>query len=654
MSNIVIFGATQSGKTTLLGYLSTAMLRHPQFNDEILKKFKLIKKLMTSDEFSIGSPYNPVNVNTDVILPSFVSLDKNELRKFRGQEYTEGTTKRIHRTQLSICMSERNGDVNDQNENENLSCIFLDLPGFRQRLSDKYRGFFEGDIGVAVVKLQEVLELYELINCSIESSDLSPEEIESKISEIRHRIFEPIRIWCDYRSPSKLLIALSQIDRNLNYRMHGERAREYQIDDIRKAIQCIELYTDDCSRGTHIPISPISIKITSEKNRKNHPRMSMFFHREEENIYTPPICDNFPGDGTFISCLKKIMSYEGNCQDHNFSMATVDRPMRAIVNNAHKTALNVHALHGAIHLADIVTLGPVVDKRDNTTIFAECDISSMKADGVAETSRILLEGNVGGLIFNSIKTSEASFQYNLSYMPKESNIALLKSTILFNGRVEYGDIIELVIDKSEYITTSGGVDDIYDRVLRSLMPFDEIILFWYGKKVLVNIIERVVYENRIKLSVILSKLEKHSTRYFVVPVEDGGVIKHQDSVLLAIPRVYYSSRPAKEIQGLFTYVSADIVDVKNSESYDQIRLEAENSMCIDSALNETVHFSQETISSTVSSYTIPINERRKTGTTVNVYSVMPRVARNIKRWTNRLSYRSSDSFKMILKKANSQ
>lgn len=108
MSNIVIFGAPHSGKTTLLGYLSTAMLRHPQLNDEILERLKLIRGLGMKDVFHIENPYDPVNINKDIILPSFVSLDRDELRKFKDKkDHTIGGSKRIHRKQLTLCISER-------------------------------------------------------------------------------------------------------------------------------------------------------------------------------------------------------------------------------------------------------------------------------------------------------------------------------------------------------------------------------------------------------------------------------------------------------------------------------------------------------------------------------------------------------------------
>ena len=212
MGNIVIFGAPHSGKTTLLGYLSTAMLRHPQLNEEILQRLKLIKKLGMKDCFRIGDPYNPVNVRKDIILPSFVSLDRDELRKFVEDESSIGGSKRLHHKQLTLCMSDRKDMWNGQNENENISCTFIDLPGFRQRISDKYRGFFEGDIGLAVLDIGEVIKLDNALKHSSYNNDN-----QNLIYKQERKLFEPVRIWCDYRSPAQLLIVLSKIDQVLIY-----------------------------------------------------------------------------------------------------------------------------------------------------------------------------------------------------------------------------------------------------------------------------------------------------------------------------------------------------------------------------------------------------------------------------------------------------
>ena len=98
------------------------------------------------------------------------------------------------------------------------------------------------------------------------------------------------------------------------------------------------------------------------------------------------------------------------------------------MNGSYKTALNVHAIHGTIKLNDKLILGPVVDKNDNDIVFVECEISSIKADGAKSTSEKLLEGNAGGLVFDSISDIDNKRKYYLSSDPKQSEISLLKST----------------------------------------------------------------------------------------------------------------------------------------------------------------------------------------------------------------------------------
>lgn len=626
MSNIVIFGSTQSGKTTLLGYLTTGMLRNPQFNEEVLRNLKLIKSLTIDDDFSIGNPYNPVNVNKDVILPSFVSLDKNELKKFRGKD-SEGSTKRLHHKQLTICMSE--GTDVSQNENENVLCTFVDLPGFRQRLSDKYRGFFEGDIGIAVLKLSELLELYNLIN------NPSTQNTESEIDEYEGRLFEPIRVWCDYKSPARLVIVISQIDRSYDKNIDKKDAIQQQEEEIKKAIECIRMNIDRYNRGIEIPISPISIRVISEENTKPHPRMSVFFRRKAENIYKSPEEKNLPGSGTLISCLRKIMITTETSLDCAFSMATVNQVMKAIVNGAPKTALNVHALHGTIHKSDAIMIGPVIDKKHDEIVFADCEIQSIKADGAATTSEVLLRGNVGGIIFSKIKKEKTNIRYDLKYKVQESDITILKSTLLYSGEIKQGDIIELEINRSEYLNINGIVDEIYSRVLPSLMPYDKIYLFWYGKRISVNLIEFEESDEKILLSVILSKVEKNSTQQFILPSDEDGRIKYHDNVLLAIPRVYYSSHPSYEVQNKYTYVSCCVTDIKNSHEYSRVMLRSNNQIDLQTILSDNIHVESGFSNQETNSVIVPIKDSKKK---IDIYSVFTKIGRNIKKWLNRQSY----------------
>lgn len=625
MSNIVIFGATQSGKTTLLGYLATAMFRHPQLNDEILQKFKLIRNLTINDEFCIGNPYNPVNVKTEVILPSFVSLDKDELRKFSSDQSSEGTTKRIHRRQLSICVSERSNDKNEQNENANVPCTFIDIPGFRQRLSDKYRGFYEGDVGIAVLKLSELLELWELLQ-----SNNAP-DLEEKLER---RLFEPIRIWCCYRSATNLMIAISQIDRSWDSTLLPEDADKKQIADIEKAIDCIQLYIASFCSDISIPIAPISIGWWHEPNQKKRQRMQIFFHRVEENIYIELQDKHLPGDGTLIQCLNRIMPQRDVSKNRSFSMASVNKPMRAIVNNSPKTALHVRAYHGSIHNFDKIYMGPVWDKNTDSIIYTECQVASLKADGTLSPSDTLWEGNVGGVIFKSIKNVDNGTEYHLDSSDKKSEIAILKSTLLYSDRIKGGNIITLEFLKKDYNTIGGGIDDIYSRILPSLMPFDQLGLFWYGKMIAVNIVEIVKLEDRLQFSVIISKDEQKSTHHFILPCQYDDTLKHYDNALLAIPHSFYSSRKVQK--EIYTYVNASIVEIKNSENYGKIRIISHYGMNLDVFLSRNLSFELEIADEDNDIYQLPIRDPHKQ---INIYSVLAKVRQDIKKQFTREVYR---------------
>lgn len=629
MNNIVVFGATQTGKTTLLGYLATSMLRHPQFNEEVLKNLKLIKKLTTKDDFSIGNPCNPINLNKDIILPSFISLDKDELKKFKNDdENPEGSTKRFHHNQINICISDGEQVYNSNCESENILCTFIDSPGFRQRLTDKYQGFFEGDIGIAILKLSEITEF-----CRLKNSVLY--EDEDKAKEVALRLFEPIRIWCDYRSPEKLLIVISQIDRGFDNSIDENIAIEKQIYEIKNAIDCIRKYINSFSRGVHIPISPISIKITSEENIKPKPHMSIFFKRKEENIYSKPKNKELPGDGTFISCLRKILELNGINQHRPFSMASVYKPMKASVNGSNKTSLNIHAIHGTIHKDDTILMGPVLEKGHNIPIITECRISSIKADGAKNTSENLLEGNAGGLIFNSIKEYHAKSKYEFNYISQKSDIAMLNSTILFSGNYKDGDIVELEIFRNDYNINDNNTDNFYNKIILSILPFSELILIWYGKKIVVNVVEKYYYDDRIRLSVILSKNSYNKTRYFLLPCDENENLKYNDSVLLGVPRNYYSSMKPETIQGLYVYLSCNIISIKNSENLNYVSIESDNAEDLFNTLkNGQLGISKKFFDEMI--INIPI---KKVGKNIDIYSVFAKINKTIRHVFDKNSYK---------------
>ena len=629
MSNIVIFGAPHSGKTTLLGYLSTAMLRHPQLNEEILQRLKLIKKLGMRDDFHIGDVYNPVHICKDIILPSFVSLDRDELRKFSDKkETTIGGSKRLHHKQLTICMSERKDMWNGQNENENISCTFVDLPGFRQRISDKYKGFFEGDVGLAMLDVAEVIKLDDAIK-HVSSKDTNLDYIYKQ----ERKLFEPVRIWCDYHSPAHLLIAISKIDQKLIY--NGEEEDfNCQLGVINRAIECVRGYTKKFGGQINIPVVPISIRITQEKNYKKNPRMKVFFHREEENIYAKPEGKTLPGDGTLISCLKRLLEPYVKGEERMFSMASVNRPMQTRVNYARKTALQVRTIHGTLHETDSVLLGPILNKKTNEICYAKCAIASLKADGAKDTSPMLLEGNVGGVIFKSITSFEGrpSEQYILSSIPSETDIKILKSTIMFSGEVARGDIIALKILKKEYLTVNGEVDVLYTNVLGALMPNDEMILFWYGKKIPVKVIEIFFKPDELNLSLVLPN-NQQKVPHFALPCNSYGKILHHDNVLLAISEANYLVR-AHSNEPTYTYVSASVYDIKDSSNFDTICIEGNSSLSLSEILRGS----------------LPLVSEEKIGREYSVEAILASINKNIKNNFNRFWYKRAGGIRMYLVK----
>ena len=308
----------------------------------------------------------------------------------------------------------------------------------RFREENKYAGFFEGDIGLAMLDIAEVLKLDDALNHN--SSNIDDIQF---ICKQERKLFEPVRIWCDYRSSAHLVIILSKIDQKLGY--HGNEETNNRLELISRAVECIRSYTNYFSGKHTIPIVPISVRITQEVNYKKKPRMKVFFRREEENIYAEPEREVLPGDGTLIACLRRLLEPYVKGEERAFSMASVNRPMRTIVNNSKKTAVQIRTIHGTLHDADNVLLGPILNKWTNEICYAKCAIASLKADGAKEPYPMLLEGNVGGVIFKSIVDCKgrASNRYILDSVQAYSDIKILHSTIMFTGDSVKGDIVVL-------------------------------------------------------------------------------------------------------------------------------------------------------------------------------------------------------------------
>ena len=177
------------------------------------------------------------------------------------------------------------------------------------------------------------------------------------------------------------------------------------------------------------------------------------------------------------------------------------------------------------------------------------------------------------------------------------------------------------------------------------MPFDQIFFFWYGKKIAVNIAEIAFLDDKMKLSVIVSKNEQNLLQQFVLPCDDTGEIIHQDNVLLAIPRVFYSSMPKDLIQDKYTYVSTSISKIKNSSDFDLIKIKAKSNIDWATFFNNSVHYERSDASST--SVTVPINVQ---GKNIDIYSLLTKIGRSIKYYYSRQDYRQEGMECILFKK----
>ena len=78
MSNFVIFGATQSGKSTLAGYVVSHTLDDQAFNKAVQQNKRKIEKM------EIGE------MTKDMVYVSFASLDRDELKKCSATTVADG------------------------------------------------------------------------------------------------------------------------------------------------------------------------------------------------------------------------------------------------------------------------------------------------------------------------------------------------------------------------------------------------------------------------------------------------------------------------------------------------------------------------------------------------------------------------------------
>lgn len=207
MCNVVIFGPTHSGKSTLMGYMDTYEYSDDEFNREMQK----IRNQIENE----GEKYKP-----DMRYAYIVDTGKDERRLYNKKEKSIGGSKRLHIKSSKI----------------DIDCSFIDTPGSDITWRDRYEGVFLGDIGVYVIEIKDLIKLANKVEDS------------NSYKNVASRIFSPIFLWKHYKNLQKLIIAISKIDM--------ERYSAYAINSAINVIYSVKEFRN-------VTIIPISIDVNS-------------------------------------------------------------------------------------------------------------------------------------------------------------------------------------------------------------------------------------------------------------------------------------------------------------------------------------------------------------------------------------------------------
>jgi translation elongation factor EF-1alpha len=459
MCNIVIFGPAGVGKTTLIGYLALASYSDVDF-DRYAQKIKRI----IIDELGI-------EFNKEMILPSCISMDRDELQSYQEKNNMIGTTKRIHRSRISLPVSNPSLTQN--------KCIFIDTPGTHARIAEKYRGIFEGDLGIYIINCSEIIDLIDLEQRNVIYD-------QKKLEGLLCKYLEPLRFWHVYKSHSPLIIILSKIDAN---------NVGFKEEIIQKAVFRVQEMLISANFGEReIQIIPTSILVDEDKKGKT-------FRRTAHNIVT-----SFLGFPCFIDVLSETVVPSIPEQRHRSEagFAYIDMIAR-VKRDFHKKAFRVKILEGTIKNNDSVILGPI--KYKGNTCFINSNVKSLKREKL-DVCGELCEGQIGGIVLSPQSTIIEGSR-NESF--NADAVQLLKTSMITTGEIRKGNCIKIEIKRDELDSTEW-------RAIQYLYPKESIAVFWLGKRIYLDLVGRIIEDDRAFLYLLpLTKMYEDSIGCFALP-----------------------------------------------------------------------------------------------------------------------------------------
>lgn len=531
MSSISIFGTTQCGKTTLAGYLLSRSLSDVAFNETVRHNRRLIEKM----GFDAS--------NKDLVYTSFVSLDRDELRretvKMKKQQSNLenadriGTSRRTHRKLI---------EFNEAFGNDTQKLVMIDTPGMRAEAKERYMGIFEGDIGICILNIID-LENYMMLERSLQDS--------RKKKLMERQLFDPIRFWCAYKSIQNLVLVISKIDLAGFDKNRIDAAIHCLLDKLKK----YELSIPESG----IPVIPISIRL-----RENDQH---FFIREAHNIdCVDPMCRPLLGQA-LLPMITDMSNNAPSVERQAELFASVSKLCKIRDRGGH--ALRVKVLRQTLYTDSKITIGPLKHKADGTLHFVTGAIKSMKEEGAVDLTSSLKTGSIGGVAIPLVYKTSCSMQRTASKTQKITEYSVLKTSILYGGNARSGNSITVSVPKCEL-----GNNAL--MAIESLLPKESIHFFWLGRQIVAELIE--LYEDNGFCFLTLYPLAQEyqdAIGKFTVPYNQNGKLESFDVLLVLQLRHKIKNRVETVYRNYINFRLSYVHDLQEQKTY-ELRLRLEN------------------------------------------------------------------------------
>lgn len=217
LTNIVIFGPTHCGKSTLVGYLRYQSMTEMERN-----------KFLTNLKVDLGAHYD-----SGQKFAYFFDIREDERTRTHDNR---GTTKYTKINEVAI------------NKND---FRVIDTPGADHLKRERLKGIFFGDIGLFMIAIDDIPEY-------------GDEFLKKESTATMKQIFTPLNTWLKFKDKKKLLIVLSKMDNTKEY--------PFSKNEFEEASKNIKWFIGEDS----LQIIPTSIDVDGEKSYNIFEKTSEF------------------------------------------------------------------------------------------------------------------------------------------------------------------------------------------------------------------------------------------------------------------------------------------------------------------------------------------------------------------------------------------